>query len=129
MAADVAGVEEGWFHITLYLPVATPQEILAANRTIRFLSAHYGGVTASGVRPAVFQGYWKDPSTGTWYQDRICVVTVDFYAPDALESGVDQDIDIIKMYAFGYYEMSNAPQKEIWIFVSPESRGKYLPPT
>lgn len=126
-----SGLEDGWYRISLMLPVGRTGEIIAASSAIAFLGAQYGGTTASNVRPAGFTGYWRRPSDGKWIRDSISVVTVDVHLDEPLDRGglaeLDQHLDTIKVYLHHYYDQNHVHQDEFWVFVAPEMRAIYVP--
>lgn len=105
--------------LTLFLPVNTAAERIAAARAIAMSNQRFGGSTRSSFVPATFRGYWLH--NGAVYTDDISLVLADMQR-EASDRGFLEELQVLKTAILDSYKAEGSPQEELWMVISPVQR-------
>ncbi len=114
-----ASLVPGWTRVSIFLPVNTSPEIVAAQLVQNEIVSHYSGATTSVMRPHAFEGFWYDSQNNRIVQDLVSIITVDIPISFSNAASLDTELEIIKLIFIDEYQKAGSPQQEVWIVAYP----------
>ncbi|MGI8554290.1 MAG: hypothetical protein ACR2PL_26420 [Dehalococcoidia bacterium] len=106
--------------LTLFLPVNTSAEALAAASVVSQVRQRYRRATHSTFQPPAFPGYWFD-ERGDLVVDEISLVVVDV-PRDLADTSFVSELEAVRVSIFEAYRSAGSPQDEVWLMVQPVER-------
>jgi hypothetical protein len=98
--------------ITVFLPVATDAEMLAASSVRDWLKTELSGFTMSLLDPPAFEGWWRGDHG--WILDLISLLTIDI----PLSFQTDKFVSLLSAEIAIRYVTAGSTQQELGISVS-----------
>src|SRR5437870_3744552 len=99
--------------VTIFLPVGTDEEVLAASAVREWL-LHEVGATMSLIEPPAFEGWWQSDERG-WVLDIISLLIID--VPFSVEE-ISQFVRFLSAEISYRYIIAGSTQDELGISVS-----------
>lgn len=129
MARKSAAKLESRTRVVFNLPANDAGETTAVYEVINYLErlkdrqVGVTGFTLSEVMPAVFTGSWWSDEQGTWMEDAIVIMMVDFATPSAgAKWSVSGEMTKLKRFISAAYRRNGSRQEEVWVVAHRVSR-------